>query len=83
MARTKNKPHKGTLKRVRVTRTGKIKVRHAAVSHLRSHKPPRTIRNYRRPKYAAPSEVRNRLRRLLWLKSGGTRTTAARQTAPE
>ena len=64
----KNKSHKGLLKRVRVSKTGRIKLRRAFGRHLRSHKPGRTVRGYRRPKYAAGPDAR-RLGRMLFLKA--------------
>ncbi|MHC4414619.1 MAG: large ribosomal subunit protein bL35 [Planctomycetota bacterium] len=67
----KNKSHNGLLKRVRVTKTGKIKLRRAYGRHLRSHKPGSVIRKYRRPKYAQGPDAK-RLRRLLGLKVGPT-----------
>ncbi len=62
----KNKPHKGLLKRVRVSKTGRIKMLPACGRHLRSHKPGRTVRKYRRPKYASGPDTR-RVRTLLML----------------
>jgi large subunit ribosomal protein L35 len=64
----KNKSHKGLLKRVRVTKTGKVKLHRAYGRHLRSHKPGQQIRGYRRPKYASGADLR-RLRSLLGLKA--------------
>jgi large subunit ribosomal protein L35 len=64
----KNKSHKGLLKRVRVTKTGKVKLHRAFGRHLRSHKPGQQIRGYRRPKYASGPDMR-RLRSLLGLKA--------------
>lgn len=66
----KNKPHKGLLKRVRVTKSGKIKMHRAFGRHLRSHKSGRTIRGYRRPTFAHASDLK-RVSRLLGLKTGG------------
>ena len=75
MSKTKQKPHKGLLKRVRITKSGKIKLQRACGRHLRSHKTAQAIRGYRLPKYAHASDAR-RLRKMLGLASGGTRTTA-------
>ncbi|MHC4220411.1 MAG: 50S ribosomal protein L35 [Planctomycetota bacterium] len=72
----KNKSHKGLLKRVRVTKTGKIKLHRAYGRHLRSHKTGQKIRGYRRPKFASASDLR-RLRSLLQLKA------CSRKSAPE
>ncbi len=66
----KNKSHKGLLKRVKVTKTGKIKLQRAYGRHLRSHKPGSTVRQYRRPKYARGPDAK-RVRRMLGLKVGG------------
>lgn len=78
----KNKSHKGLLKRVRITKTGKIKMQRAFGGHLRSHKPGSTIRSYRLPAYASAPDTK-RLRRLLRLKihkaaapDDGPKTTA-------
>jgi large subunit ribosomal protein L35 len=64
----KNKSHKGLLKRVRITKSGRIKLQRAYGRHLRSHKSGHKIRDYRRPKYASGPDVR-RLRSLLQLKA--------------
>ena len=66
----KNKPHKGLLKRVRITKSGKIKMHRAFGRHLRSHKSGKLIRNYRRPTFAHASDVK-RVSSLLGLKTGG------------
>ena len=44
----KNKPNKGLLKRIRITKSGKIKFRRAFGRHLRSHKNGKTMRGYRK-----------------------------------
>ncbi|MHC4711502.1 MAG: large ribosomal subunit protein bL35 [Planctomycetota bacterium] len=78
----KNKSHKGLLKRVRVSKTGKVKLQRAFGRHLRSHKPGQKIRGYRRPKYAAGADLR-RLRSLLGLKaSAGIRKAVTATAAP-
>lgn len=71
----KNKPHKGLLKRVRVTKTGKIKLQSAFGRHLRSHKSGQTIRQSRRPKYAQGPDT-TRINCLLMLKSNVTKNHA-------
>lgn len=43
----KQKTHKATKKRFRVTATGKVKHRHAGTSHLASHKSHKRKRNLR------------------------------------
>ena len=64
----KHKPHKGLLKRVRITKNGKIKMHRAFGRHLRSHKSGQTIRSYRKATFAHPSDV-GRLSALLGLKT--------------
>ncbi len=64
----KNKSHKGLLKRVRVSKTGKVKLQRACGRHLRSHKSAQKTRGYRLPKYASGPDMR-RLRSLLGLKA--------------
>ena len=81
MSKTKHKPHKGLLKRVRVTKSGKIKLQRACGRHLRSHKSGQAIRGYRVPKYAHDSDAR-RLRKMLGLPTGGTRPTPKSPTEP-
>ncbi len=63
----KAKSHKGLLKRIRVTKTGKIKLHRAFGRHLRSHKSGGLIRSYRKSNYAAAADAK-RLRLLLRLK---------------
>ncbi|MHC4108339.1 MAG: large ribosomal subunit protein bL35 [Planctomycetota bacterium] len=63
----KNKPHKGLLKRSRITKSGRIKLQRACGRHLRSHKPKRILRRYRRPLYAAGPDAK-RLGRVLLIK---------------
>ncbi len=82
MSKTKHKPHKGLLKRVRITKSGKIKLQRAWGRHLRSHKSGQTIRANRVAKYAHAADA-SRLRKMLGLASGGTRPNprTAAQTA--
>lgn len=51
------KPHKGLLKRIRLTKTGKVKVRRAHGRHLRSHKSGELLKSYRKPMYLADVEL--------------------------
>jgi len=43
----KSKPHKGLLKRIRLTKTGKVHHRKAGSKHLRSHKSADRLRRLR------------------------------------
>ena len=83
----KNKSHKGLLKRVRITKSGKIKLHRAFGRHLRSHKSGRTIRKYRRATYAASSEAKRLGRVLLTRVRGRDRDrkqgSAVETTAPQ
>lgn len=62
----KNKPNKGLLKRVRITKSGKIKLPRAAGRHLRSHKSGKRLRGYRAANYASPADSR-RVRAMLFI----------------
>ncbi len=62
----KYKPNKGIAKRVRVTKTGKIKHRHEKNSHLRSGRTSKTKRHLGRPGVLHEGLARN-FRRLLGL----------------
>ncbi len=70
----KTKPHKGLLKRIRVTKNGKIKLHRNYARHLRSGKKGDLLRSYRKPFYASPSDVV----RLFDLLSTNTRRKIAR-----
>jgi large subunit ribosomal protein L35 len=78
----KNKSHKGLLKRVRVTKTGRIKLQRACGRHLRSHKTGQRIRKYRLPTYVTGADAR-RLRSLLGLKSSRARAKTAAEAPAE
>lgn len=60
-----HKPHKGTLKRVRITKSGKVKGRVANGSHLRSGKTGANLRGMRKARYLTSKGVTNRLGKLL------------------
>jgi large subunit ribosomal protein L35 len=83
MSKTKNKPHKGLLKRVRITKSGKIKLQKAYGRHLRSHKSAKATRRFRLPTYACPADAK-RLRGMLCLAGTGkgkkTTAEASKQT---
>jgi len=61
----KNKPNKGLLKRIRFTKSGKVKFRRACGRHLRSHKRSKLMRSYRKPAYAKAGDLR-RVRAMLF-----------------
>ena len=56
--KTKNKPHKGLQKRVRVTRNGKIKRRKVGLGHLCSTKSGSRKRKLRRPSICCKAETK-------------------------
>ena len=62
----KFKPNKGVAKRMKVTKTGKIKHRHEKNSHLRSGRSSQLKRKLGRPGVLAEGHSRN-MRRLLGL----------------
>jgi len=52
-----NKPHKGILKRMRVTKTGKVKHKSSNSKHLKSVKSPSRLRRLRKDRYVSASEA--------------------------
>ncbi|MDP7030379.1 MAG: bL35 family ribosomal protein [Phycisphaerales bacterium] len=60
----KNKPNKGLLKRIRITKSGRVKSKPAFGRHLRSHKSGDLMRSYRRSKYAHAADVSRAARML-------------------
>lgn len=81
----KNKSHKGILKRIRVTATGKVKHKKCGHKHLRSGKSGETDRDSRRPRYLSLGEAK-RLEKLLHRRLRGRnqpRTAIRRSPSPE
>ncbi len=60
----KMKPHKGLLKRVRVTKTGKLKHNKSGYKHLRSKKRPDRLRTLRGGSYVPTTYVKHASRML-------------------
>lgn len=52
-----NKPHKGLLKRMRVTKTGKVKHKSANSKHLKSNKSGKRLRRLRKDRFVASTEA--------------------------
>src|SRR5262245_998611 len=73
----KFKPHKGLLKRIRITKSGRIKCRVANGSHLRSGKSHERLRNMRQGRYVDSYGIRKRVRKLLG------RSVSAKRQSPE
>ena len=70
----KQKSHSGALKRLKVTKSGKIKMPRACGRHLRSHKSGKRLRGYRSSNFAQGGDVK-RLVRLLGLKVAKKKAT--------
>lgn len=54
----KLKTHRGLMKRIKITGSGRIKMNRASGRHLRSHKRAKLLRDYRRPLFATSADVR-------------------------
>ncbi len=61
----KNKSHKGLLKRVKITKSGKIRFRKPNSRHLKSNNSGKSTRSYRIPQYARAGDMK-RLGTLLF-----------------
>ena len=61
----KLKSHKGLLKRVKITKSGRVRFRKPNSRHLKSNKSGKTSRGYRRPQYARAGDIK-RLGSLLF-----------------
>ncbi len=82
---TKSKPHKGLLKRVKITKSGKVRHRVAGHKHLRSGKAPKRLRQMRRDPYAAGPDAK-RFEKLLFRRLRGRnqpRSAVRRSPSPE
>lgn len=80
----KNKPHKGLLKRIRVSKTGKVRHRSAYHKHLRSGKSGKRLRHLRTDPYMANPDAK-RLEKLLFRRLRGRsqpRTALRRSPSP-
>jgi large subunit ribosomal protein L35 len=81
----KNKSHKASLKRIRITKTGKVKHNRAFGKHLRSHKSGKRLRRLRTDKFMSNPEAK-RLEKLLFRRLRGrdqARATLKRNPNPE
>lgn len=78
----KNKPHKGLLKRIRVSKTGKVRHRSAFHKHLSSHKSGKRLRQLRADRQAANPDAK-RFEKLLFRRlRGRTQPRAALKVSP-
>ncbi|RMH29806.1 MAG: 50S ribosomal protein L35 [Planctomycetota bacterium] len=81
---SKNKIHKGILKRVRVSKTGKVRHRSAFHKHLSSHKSGKRLRQLRKDPYLTSGEAK-RFEKLLFRRLRGRnqpRTSLRRSPSP-
>lgn len=78
----KNKIHKGLLKRIRISKTGKARHRTAYHKHLSSHKSGKRLRQLRADRYLANNDAK-RLEKLLFRRlRGRTQPASARRPSP-
>lgn len=78
----KNKTHKGLLKRIRISKTGKVRHRSTSHKHLRSGKGGKKLRQYRVDPYMASPDVK-RLEKLLYRRlRGRTQPRTAMRKSP-
>ena len=81
----KNKIHKGLAKRIRVSKTGKVRHRSAYHKHLSSHKSGKRLRQLRKDRRVSSSEAK-RFEKLLFRRLRGRnqpRTSMRRSPSPE
>lgn len=81
----KNKMHKGFLKRVRISKSGKVRHRSAFHKHLSSHKSGKRLRQLRKDRYMAGPDAK-RLEKMLFRRLRGRnqpRASARRSPSPE
>lgn len=81
----KNKSHKGLLKRIRISKTGKARHRSAYHKHLSSHKSGKRLRQLRKDRYMANPDAK-RLEKLLFRRLRGRtqpRSAMTRSPSPE
>lgn len=82
---SKNKIHKGVLKRFRVSKTGKVRHRSAFHKHLSSHKSGKRLRQLRKDRMLTSSEAK-RFEKLLFRRLRGRnqpRAALRRSPSPE
>lgn len=80
----KNKIHKGVLKRIRVSKTGKVRHRSAYHKHLSSHKSGKRLRQLRKDRKLNSAEAK-RFEKLLFRRLRGrdqSRATIRRSPSP-
>ena len=81
----KNKIHKGLSKRIRISKTGKVRHRSAYHKHLSSRKSGKRLRQLRKDRHVVASEAK-RFEKLLFRRLRGRnqpRTSMRRNPSPE
>ena len=81
----KTKTHKGTLKRIRISKTGKVRHRSANHKHLSSAKTGKRLRQLRKDRYLSNPDAK-RLEKLLFRRLRGRtqgRASLQRRPSPE
>jgi len=81
----KVKTHKGLLKRIRITKTGKVRYNRAGYKHLRSHKSPDRLRRLRRGGFMESADTK-RMSKLLFRRLRGAnqpRSAIRRNPSPQ
>ncbi len=78
----KNRPHKGFLKRVRISKSGKVRHRSAYHKHLSSGKSGKRLRQLRKDRFCANPEAK-RFEKLLYRRlRGRTQPRTALRRSP-
>lgn len=77
-----NKPHKGMLKRFRITKTGQVKHKSANSKHLKSGKSPNRLRRLRKDRYLLSTETKAMERLLFRRLRGKDQPRTAFKTSP-
>lgn len=78
----KNKSHKGLLKRVRISKSGKVRHRSAFHKHLSSHKSGKRLRQLRRDRYLADPDAKRYEKLLFRRLRGRTQPRTAQRRSP-
>jgi len=78
----KNKPHKGLLKRVKISKTGKIRHKSCGTGHLKSGKTSKRLRQLRTDTIIADNEIRRASKMLSRRLRGRTQPLSAIKRNP-
>ncbi|MEZ6319080.1 MAG: 50S ribosomal protein L35 [Phycisphaerales bacterium] len=78
----KSKSHKGLLKRIRISKSGKVRHRSAFHKHLSSHKSGKRLRQLREDRYVASAEAKRFEKMLFRRLRGRTQPLASMKRSP-